>query len=391
MKCMKLSLLLLFFILSFPVYSQQIYIDLRFVNLLPENKSPAARIFYIGDIDPTGLGNAPYYYTLKIGGNRGPAPLDVRIIFRVVTNGQIIVEGESNVFQLFPGDYSFNNNQLNLGTAFIENPENRIKIRNYSIDLNRIDKLEAQVSSTGKLPAGVYQFQVELVTDPPSGAPITDQNPDDNTLTITNPTTIEPLFPGSRVSLGDAPEIPTTVPYFVWQSDADLFDLYVYWKYESESIEDVLSRDPILHLENYSNLVFQYPASTEPLLFLNKIGYPPGGSVGAVRLIEPGYTYYWYVNVHIPTASGETLLPSDVYQFKVVDRENTSASSDLIMTYLRQILGDQYDQYMDALQGYTPTGVILMNGTSVEVDVLAGLLQKLLSQTATIQNIIVEN
>lgn len=383
MKGMILFLLPVFFLLYLPLHAQ-LSIDLRLFN-------SQARIFYIGDIDPTGLGNAPNYYTLEIR-NDGSTTEEVKIIFRLHSSvsPEPIVEGESNVFQLYPGQYFFTNNQLNLGTAFIVDPDNQIKIRNYSIDLNSIDKLETQVASTGKLPAGVYQFLVEL-EDQASGIIVSDQSPDDNTLIITNPTTIEPLFPGSRVNAGDVPEIPTTIPYFVWQSDAELFDLYVYRKYEAESIEDVLSRDPILHLQNYANLVFQYPASTEPLLLLNKTGLPPAESVGSVRLIEPGYTYYWYVVAHVGTASGETLLPSDVYQFKVVDREGTSVDSDLILTYLRQILGDQYDQYMQSLQGYTPTGAILMNGSSVDVQALAELLQKLLSQNATIQNILIEN
>jgi len=56
-------------------------------------------------------------------------------------------------------------------------------------------------------------------------------------------------------------------PYFIWQSDAGLFNLLVYRKYEAEDIQDVLSRDPILRLENYPSQVFQYPFETNPLLF----------------------------------------------------------------------------------------------------------------------------
>ncbi len=376
--------LLLFFIFVFSwgnsTQAQQLYIDLRLFD-------SQARVFNVGDLDPTGFGNAPNYYTLEIG-NRGAVDEGVRILFSVISNGVVFVEGQSNVFQLPPGVFIFPSSQLNTGTAFINSQE--IKIGKYQIDFASIQDLEKKVIKTGKLPAGVYEFRVELLRDPPVGAPIPDLNPGDNILTITNPTTIEPLYPGLRVNSLEVPEIPTTTPYFVWQSDAEFFNLYVYRKYEADDIQDVLSRDPILFLESYPGQIFQFPSESEPLIFFNSIGDPIGRSIGAVRLIEPGNIYYWFVEALIPTASGVAQLPSDVFQFKVSDREKSAMDSDLILAYLRQILGERFDESMEPLKGFSPSGAILLNGAPANVQVLEELVSQFVSGKAVLQEVFVQ-
>lgn len=344
-----------------------------------------ARVFYIGDLDPTGLGNAPNYFTLEII-NSGAA-VSAQILFSVFSQTEEFVRGESNIFQLPTGTYIYTSSQLNTGAALIEGQN--IKITNYGINFSAIEGMENQIAATGKLPAGVYEFRIELRLDP-SGTIISDSNPADNILTITNPTTIEPISPGARVNSGDVPEIPTTTPYFIWQSDAGLFNLLVYRKYEAEDIQDVLSRDPILRLENYPSQVFQYPSETNPLLFPSE-GGGFSGSRGAVRLIDPGYIYYWYVEALIPSASGLITLPSDVYQFKVADREKAAANRNQILAYLRQILGEEYDQYMEQLQGYDPSGYLLISSSPIEIQELEEFVKKLVAGKITIQEVIIEN
>ncbi len=245
--------------------------------------------------------------------------------------------------------------------------------------------------ATGKLPSGVYEFRVELTAEPPSSfPPIPDRNPGDNILTISNPTTIELISPGNRVNSSDIPEVPTTTPYFIWQSDAGLFNLLVYKKYEADNIQDVLSRDPILRLENYPNQVFQYPSETNPLNFVIE-GGGFSGSRGAVRLIEPGFTYYWYVEALIASASGVITLPSDVFQFKVADRERAAITRHQILSYLRQILGEEYDLYMEKLKGYDPSGNLMIDNIPIDIQQLDEFVNKLLSGKITIHVVNIEN
>ncbi len=121
-----------------------------------------ARVFYIGDLDPTGLGNAPNYFTLEII-NSGAA-VSAQILFSVFSQTEEFVRGESNIFQLPTGTYIYTSSQLNTGAALIEGQN--IKITNYGINFSAIEGMENQIAATGKLPAGVYEFRIELRLDP---------------------------------------------------------------------------------------------------------------------------------------------------------------------------------------------------------------------------------
>jgi hypothetical protein len=355
------------------------------VNLVLFNNQ--ANIFYIGDLDPTGLGNAPNYYTLEIG-NLGSTDERVQLGFEIISDNKSFVDATSNAFTL-PANhtYAFTNNQLNLGAAIIPETGEEIEITDYNLNFDEINNLQNVVTSTGKLPAGIYRFVFTVFQE---NNPSLILASDEEILTITNPTTIEPLYPGERVSNAVLTEIPTTFPYFYWQSDVSQFNLYVYRKYEDKSIQDVLSRDPILHLERYPNNLFQYPAESDPLFFYDEAGNPVGQSVGAVRPLEPGNTYYWYVEAIIPTNSGETVLPSDIYQFKIAELAGAQADVDMILRYLRQILGDKYDLYMSKLQGYDPDGNILLNGVPVQIETLIQLATQIQDKQAEIKNVVVQ-
>ena len=364
------SFIFMLIILFAPLNAQQVSIDLRLFNT-------DARIFYVGDLDPTGVGNAPDYYVVTLS-NTG-APVDVQIIFELEKDDIVLARGESNIFNLPTGEFIFTNNQLNTGVAYIP-PDTEIRLEFLYVDFSEIEEVESGAESTGKLIAGIYEFRVEAQIYR-NGVPaeiIPDSNPADNILLISSPSTLEPISPGVRVNRDDLPEIPTTTPYFIWQSDAYRFNLYVYKAYENESVQDVLSREWVLNLQNYPNQVFQYPTQTEPLIFEDEMGNRIGGSEGAVRLLEPGFTYYWHVEARVPVASAaETFIKTDVYQFKVTDRETTEMEASLILTYLRQILGDRYQDVMQNLQGYNPTGQIYLNGELVEVNELVKLIEKI--------------
>jgi hypothetical protein len=398
MKILFVSLLLCFFLIL-PAFSQ-LSIDLSLFN-------PEARIFYAGDlVDPAALGIAPDYYFLRFG-NSGASPVEVIIEFRLRTSGNVIVTAETNSFVLPPGgNYIFTNNQLNTGVADVDGQT--VKLRDYFVNFDAIEGYQTIFSRTGRLPAGIYEFLVDLLIVSTQQR-IPDQNPDDNILIISNPTTLEPLYPGIRVNSGEIPEVPSTTPFFIWQSDAELFNFYLYRVYEANPqssfppenqgagggekipVQDVLSRDPIFRgiIPGY---VFQYPAETQPLIFFGPGGSPVGGSEGAFRLIESGQTYLWQIEARVPTASGQiTLIPSDVYQFKVVDRETSAMNASLIKAYLRQILGERHDDYMRDLSQYDPTGTILINGERVEVEALIDLIEDLLSGKIVIENVTVEN
>lgn len=372
---------LLFFLIPVILLAQAPNIE---VNLILFNSQ--ANIFYIGNIDPTGLGNVPDYFTLEIK-NLESVDARIKLGFEIWTDNTRIVYALSDAVTLRGlEDHIFTSSQLNTGSAVL-NSGDRLEVTNYDVDFTAVERIENPTFSTGKLPNGIYRFIFNVYSE---NDPNTVIASDEEILTITNPTTIEPLYPGERVNQNVMVEIPTTFPYFYWQSDAQMFNLYVYKKYEDQSIQDVLSRDPILHLENYPNQLFQYPAESEPLFFYDETDREIGRSIGPVRMLEPGNIYYWFVEAVIQTSSGQTNLPSDIYQFKVANIEGAQGDLDLILVYLRQILGDQYDRYMSGLQEYDPDGNILLNRIPVQVEALVDLVNKLRTKEAEIKNVVVE-
>ena len=131
------------------------------VNLVLFNNQ--ANIFYIGDLDPTGLGNAPNYYTLEIG-NLGSTDERVQLGFEIISDNKSFVDATSNAFTL-PSNhtYAFTNNQLNLGAAIIPETGEEIEITDYNLNFDEINNLQNVVTSTGKLPAGIYRFVFTVV------------------------------------------------------------------------------------------------------------------------------------------------------------------------------------------------------------------------------------
>ncbi len=383
MKYIQIMCLILFSFLYLqisPVNAQEPFIDLTLFNT-------DARVFYVGDLDPVGIGNAPNYYIIRIG-NPGPTINNAQISFQLWKDNNLIVDGITREFILPQGaDLTFTNNHLMVGAVIIPPNEDPLEWQRFNVDFSSVDRIEKGASNTGKLVSGRYEFLVTIVEF--GSTIVSDANMSDNILTISNPTTIEPIYPGVRVNPLDLPEILTTIPHFIWQSDADRFNLFIYRAYENESIQDVIDREWVLRLENYPNQIFQYPSDSEPLFFYDETaGGEMGGSVGAIRLLEPGNTYYWYVEALIPTASEQdAVLPSDVYQFKISDKVGTDIDSDLILAYLRQILGDRYDEVMRELLGYDPTGMIRLNGGEVQIDELAKLIGKLNRGEVNIQDL----
>ncbi|OPX33381.1 hypothetical protein B1H10_06130, partial [candidate division KSB1 bacterium 4484_188] len=74
-----------------------------------------------------------------------------------------------------------------------------IELKNYSLDFDRVENLKSQILATGKLPSGSFEFWIGWQPYQQGGGTgqwIPDEHPKDNILTITNPTTLEPLYPG---------------------------------------------------------------------------------------------------------------------------------------------------------------------------------------------------
>jgi hypothetical protein len=119
--------------------------------------------------------------------------------------------------------------------------------------------------------------------------------------------------------------------------------------------------------------------------------YP--GSVSAIPL-APGKTYAWQVTREIRTSGGNIYLNSPIYWFRMAGGEDGSRPAN-------QDAGDQLgagiqlDQLGRALglgaqlDGFRPTGQMIVDGKPVSVETLEALLRAILAGEISVHSIIV--
>lgn len=368
-----------------------IFLDLQLTN-------QGAQVFLVGDFDFVNSGLSVDYFFIQLD-NVSPSSSPTcrfRLVMDVILNNgsvtEIIGRGETDPFDLPPGSTNIlTSSQLAAGTAMVAGQPIRINYSNSNVDFDAVEDLESQVLTTGKLPTGIYAFELKLLSEGPpvAGCPseIADQVEDNHTMVITNPTTLELLFPGRSISESGVSEITTTFPYFQWFSDASpvntMYNIFVFEKYpDDQSVQDVLSHPAILHIENYSLTFFQYPTEPNPTLI-------SGDLIGPVRLLEAGKIYYWFIQAVIPSGTGQVTLTADPFRFKVSDLSQSVNFAPQILAFLRQALGPNYEPTLQQLveEGFEPNGNILYDGTNMEVNDLFQMLNQILQGDLQLQGV----
>ncbi len=378
----KLAALAILAILLPSILPAQVSLDLRLKNINALTLRP-------GDLNLTGLGSVPDVFELTLQ-NTSANPVQLRLRLEVMQQVQnqsrLIVNAMTNQFTL-PAD------------GMVYRATNQDLVRGWHVagqDVEFIDKeftqefddINQQFVETGKLPFGNYVFQVTaLVTTPSGEVPVEDQDPSNNVIEVLNPSYVELIAPGASVSQSGILAIATLYPVFQWQTDplpAELrqllrFNLRVYEKAPwQRTVEDVINDVPVLHLENWNNTTFQYPADNQPITVPDPINPSRTmGTVGPIRLLKPGRVYYWLVEMLIPTATGvPDKIQSDVYRFQILDPQEASTNIQRLVVILRQLLGPNYEEVLRRLEseGYKPTGTVLINGRPVSLDRLNELL-----------------
>ncbi len=371
--------------------SQDIFLDLRILN-------PDAQIFNIGDIDFTNTGAVPEYFEIQLSNNSPTNVYRIRLILQIILNGTPIAEGQTNPFNVPPMSNTVLNSQTLSGgsaTVFDENglPQRvELNFDDANIDLNAVTDLEDQILATGRAPFGTYAFilsglEVDQNGNPLPGDPITDNN-DNHTVFVTNPTTVELIFPGRSISeSGDPQELSTLFPYFQWYSDVnpavDRYNLSVWKRYpEDNTAQDVLNRPKFLYVRDLTQPFFQYPTEPNPVLF-------DGVIEGPARSLEPGYEYFWQVQSLVETSTGVTILESDIFRFRITSLENLANQSPQILSILEQLLGSNWESQLQQLrqQGFEPNGTIIYNGQKIEMNDLLSLLNKILQGEVKINKV----
>ncbi|MFC2075459.1 hypothetical protein ACFLT7_00090 [candidate division KSB1 bacterium] len=365
------------------------------------------QLFHLGDFGLISSGSSdnintardPEIFNFSLSSTQYPVTVRLQLQISSRKLG-LIATGTSRAVRLTEDVIALSNRDLT-------STGNPFKLQNYEMVISA-DDLREHLGG-GLLPADEYRFEL-AATDVDNPANTVEQV---SIVYITNPTTLNLRSPGmdpSRIedkvrqlpsplrppydpeydpkapmdepdgfiSIEDWMEdgravLYTTEPMFFWDSQAVDFSLTLWEKTdnlirENVDVEAVVQTTPFFHQDGISSSVFQFPAS--------------GGERGSMR---EGGIYYYQVRANIPSSRGVLEVESEIYGFSIADMSvvpgasggaetsaETSPTASLteILTILQEITGrDLSDQAL----GWSPTGVVLIDGEAATLDQLRAL------------------
>ena len=325
-------------------------------------------------------------------------PIQVKVLFKAsvlaptigINSEQTIIEVETDVFNL-QAPIILDNRDISSETSIIydmDSPPNSISLSGQVIerlDPSQADAILQSIITTGKIADGEYTFLVNIISED-------DQilASDSKTILVQSPVSITLESPAGALSDTLDNVIYTTFPIFQWFSQmCNGCNTYIrVAPFNSElhsSMEDAM--------EDQRVLPFDQTEEWYEIDNVNSFQYPFSGAYP----LEEGSVYCWQVMNTMPTTSGTEEMTSTIAAFKIGESGNIEmqemTSSSLLMI-LRQALGDdQFNAYFGSgndLQGYNPTGLIEVNGVTVDESSLNYLLNQVSGNVIQIQSISVE-
>ena len=325
-------------------------------------------------------------------------PIQVKVLFKAsvlaptigINSEQTIIEVETDVFNL-QAPIILDNRDISSETSIIydmDSPPNSISLSGQvieSLDPSQADAILQSIITTGKIADGEYTFLVNIISED-------DQilTSDSKTILVQSPVSITLESPAGALSDTLDNVIYTTFPIFQWFSQVcNGCNTYIrVAPFNSElhsSMEDAM--------EDQRVLPFDQTEEWYEIDNVNSFQYPFSGAYP----LEEGSVYCWQVMNTMPTTSGTEEMTSTIAAFKIGESGNIEmqemTSSPLLMA-LRQALGDdQFNAYFGSgndLQGFNPTGLVEVNGVTVDESSLNYLLNQISSNAVQIKSISVE-
>jgi len=329
--------------------------------LAPELQN--AQIIRLSDFNITGSGSVSRLFDLRVNGITA-ATKEVIIRFQLTSDrfpAAPLVSTVSRPIAVTPPMYTVTYDEL----------KRRSQV---DFDDQAVQQITDAILQTGKLPAGTYTFTFSVVdVRQPNNQASTDK-----TLTIFNPTTLDLISPGAPVGNNQCVAQFGLLPQFKWSSNADRFLLTVCEVLPGNSSpEEVMQNEPRAQrfiCREERRLEYQQRGLRCDDSFLGSPSfiYPPAGLP-----LQFGKTYYWQVQAIIDAPSGETRLPSEIWCFQISSLNNPG--NNMLLQQLLNALnsGDLNALFEESgpLQGFTPTGVVTMNGRRLELVELLNLLR----------------
>jgi len=317
------------------------------LTLAPELRN--AQIIRLADFNLTGSGSVSRLFDLRVTGIT--APTNVIIRFQLTSERfptAPIVTSVSRPIAVTPPNYTVNYDELK---------------RRSQTDYNdrAVQEITDAVLQTGKLPAGAYTFTLSVADARQPNIPSDTRQ---ETLTISNPTTLDLISPGAPVGSGECVAQFGLLPQFKWSSNADRFLLTVCEVLPGNSSpEEVMQNEP--RLQRFVQRGVDFAG-------LPSFIYPPAGLP-----LQFGKTYYWQIQAIINAPSGETRLPGEIWCFQISAINNPGGN--MLLQQLLSLLGsnDLTALFNEGgpLHGFSPTGTVSMNGRRMELVELLNLLR----------------
>ena len=349
-------------------------------------------IFYVGDFGVTDASSSAPIFEYELSATEYPQ--SVRITFSM--NATVPFLDLNNTEIIFAQTSEFEiNGFIRISNTQLVDDINRITDSSgeevtFSVPVQRNigdadpakrDALIEAVTRSGKLPAGAYSFTF-LVE---SSTALNVDNPfESKIIDITNPTTLDLIWPGA--SLAEDFEIFTTFPRFEWESEGCEYGIRVslYNPVNHSSLQEALNDDAYLPFGGDGYYVGDDPTSKILL-------YP---SSADAKQLEFGKTYVWSVKKTCLTTGGDEERNSDILVFKIADLtgegDDTGVGgiiTDPVIAALQLILGETaFDAYFSGngeLVGYTTVTSILLNGATADVEAVNDLVKKMDSGEVT--------
>ena len=326
------------------------------ISINPTPLMTNAQVLYFSNFDFFNLGGAQHLFDITVNGLEPGNPQDpgnTEIRIELVLNGMVVSRSESDPFPTIVNTNAQPVTASNIELMFLQKlfPNSNLTI-NFNVDLFSPDNnFEDELYGSGKARRGVYQFKVELWRN---GVKIAEAG-NNQSYTFTNPSNVQLSTPGNKAGAGSPPET-NDFPVFTFFSDGSEFILKVYEKLAfHNSIEDVInSGNPVFESVPFNMTVLDYASAFQ-------FGFP--------QPLQIGHTYFWYVDVLVPTTAGSETFRSEVYQFKVTQGTGTNAEGTAvasIIEMLRPIVGNQVDDLSKNLSDFELKNIRL-NGKPITI------------------------
>jgi len=336
-------------------------------------------VFYVSDFDFENGQNNPdiFSYTLA---NNGNFPVRIKIEFEMIASVPGLGLDNERIFYVLTTPFTFKaKSSITISTKDIDVNMDRIYYDDGTpltglgveesdyISEEKFTSIQQVILSSGRLPAGTYSFYFSILNE--EGTSLLSDN---EIIGITNPTTLELIAPGGMPE--DNLEIETINPIFQWESPADNASLPFpdnggYYRIPPQ----LVSRVGATSLYT-APTTFQYPL------------------VGA-KPLERGKSYVWQVKKIFPTTSGPETVNSNIFVFKIKAAEAESSQNRLYLQLIEQLIGTELFEQMFSgeLNGFNPTGVIILNDTEqLTQDQFTELVNQFLQGELEVQSIRVE-